>query len=134
MQLKVPLMQLSLSQVIRVATQPAPTLADEIERRRTINRVTRGIRRIGKATACALRVMELLERVARSGGDWKRIYEAENLIALEKDGASITLEPGGQLELSGAALENIHETCSEVHDHLDQVKAVADPLEISLIA
>ena len=43
------------------------------------------------------------------------------------------LEPGGQLELSGAALENIHETCAEVHDHLDQVKAVADPLEISLI-
>jgi glutamate--cysteine ligase len=46
-------------------------------------------------------------------------------IALRKDGASITLEPGGQFELSGDTLENLHQTCREVHQHLAQVKEVA---------
>jgi glutamate--cysteine ligase len=54
-------------------------------------------------------------------------------IALTKDSCNITLEPGGQLELSGAPVETIHETCSEVHEHLAQVKEVAEPLGVSLI-
>ena len=57
-------------------------------------------------------IAAVLERVAELDG-WKRIREGAHLIALEKDGASITLEPGGQLELSGAPLRTIHETCSE---------------------
>jgi glutamate--cysteine ligase len=61
--------------------------------------------------------------------DWKPVTEAGHVIALTDDtGASITLEPGGQLELSGALLENIHQTCTEVYTHLRQVKAVAQPL------
>lgn len=76
----------------------------------------------------------LLERVARSGGDWKRIYEAENLIALEKDGASITLEPGGQLELSGAPLRTLRETCREFNAHVELLKDVADELGIEWLA
>ena len=59
----------------------------------------------------------LLERIAELDG-WNRIREEGNTIALEKGGASITLEPGGQLELSGAPLRTIHETCDEFHDHL----------------
>ncbi len=66
--------------------------------------------------------------------NWKPVYEQGNLIALLDDkGASITLEPGGQFELSGALLENVHQTCNEVYTHLKQVKAVAEPLGIAFL-
>lgn len=55
------------------------------------------------------------------------------VVALSKDGASVTLEPAGQLELSGAMLENIHQTCSEVGAHLKEVKAVADELRLGFL-
>ncbi len=45
-----------------------------------------------------------------------------NLISLNRDGASVTLEPGGQLELSGRIQKNIHQTCSEMHFHLEELK------------
>jgi glutamate--cysteine ligase len=77
-------------------------------------------------------IRALLEGMADRFG-WNPVFEGDNPIALVKESCNITLEPGGQLELSGEALRTIHETCAEVHDHLDQVKAVADPLEISLI-
>lgn len=64
---------------------------------------------------------------------WTRLYEGDHLVALKKDGASITLEPGGQFELSGAPLENIHQTCDEVHTHLAEVKAIAEPLNVGFI-
>jgi len=69
----------------------------------------------------------LLEKIAREDG-WTPVFEAENVIALEKDGASITLEPGGQLELSGAPVRTIFETCSEFNRHLDLVRRVSEPL------
>ena len=57
--------------------------------------------------------------------DWAPVYENDNIIALKgKNGGSITLEPGGQLELSGAPLTTIHQTCAEVHTHLADVKRV----------
>jgi glutamate--cysteine ligase len=71
----------------------------------------------------------LLETIARDDG-WKRIFEGDCLIALEKAGASITLEPGGQLELSGAPLRTIHETCDEFHTHLALMKRVSEPFGI----
>jgi glutamate--cysteine ligase len=71
----------------------------------------------------------ILEAIADSDG-WNRIFEDGNVIALEKAGASITLEPGGQLELSGAPLRTIHETCDEFHTHLDLMKRVSEPLGI----
>ena len=46
---------------------------------------------------------------------WTPVKENENIIALNKDLASITLEPGGQFELSGAPLKTIHETCKEIN-------------------
>ena len=65
---------------------------------------------------------------------WQPVLENGLLIALLDDtGASITLEPGGQLELSGAILDNIHETCTEVYNHLSQVRAVSEPLGIAFI-
>lgn len=66
-------------------------------------------------------IRELL--AALSGPDWRPVYEQDHIIALDgTNGGSITLEPGGQLELSGAPLRSIHETCSEVHTHLDQLR------------
>ncbi|MEW9919736.1 glutamate--cysteine ligase [Marimonas sp. MJW-29] len=59
---------------------------------------------------------------------WAPVEEKGKLIGLVKDGANVSLEPGGQLELSGAPLENIHETCDEVNQHLREVKDVADDI------
>jgi glutamate--cysteine ligase len=53
------------------------------------------------------------------------------IIALERDGASITLEPGGQLELSGAPLRNVHETCAEFTQHYRELHAVSQPLGVA---
>eukprot|EP00903_Cladosiphon_okamuranus_P003321 g3319.t1 len=64
---------------------------------------------------------------------WSPIEENGYLIGLKKDGASVSLEPGGQFELSGAPLEHIHETCNEVGSHLDEVRQIADPLGIGFI-
>ena len=57
---------------------------------------------------------------------WTPLEEAGKLIGLTKGGANISLEPGGQVELSGATLETIHQTCDEVNEHLREVKDVAD--------
>ena len=64
---------------------------------------------------------------------WAPVLEGGHLIGLEKDGANISLEPGGQLELSGAPLETIHQTCDEVNEHLRQVQEVADTIGIGFI-
>ncbi|HMB59353.1 MAG TPA: glutamate--cysteine ligase [Xanthomonadales bacterium] len=65
---------------------------------------------------------------------WTPVYEDGQPIALLDDqGASITLEPGGQLELSGALLDNLHDTCREVNLHLQQVKSVAEPLGVAFL-
>jgi glutamate--cysteine ligase len=56
----------------------------------------------------------LLQRMTRFG--WEPVLEKGNVIALANDAhCSITLEPGGQFELSGAPLETVHQTCEEVH-------------------
>lgn len=65
---------------------------------------------------------------------WNPVEEAGKLIALtDETGASITLEPGGQLELSGAVLDNIHQTCTEVNTHLKQVRTVSEPLGVAFL-
>ncbi len=69
----------------------------------------------------------------RDGHGWAPVEEGGKLIGLEKDGANISLEPGGQLELSGAPLETIHQTCDEVNDHLRDVKAIADKIGVGFL-
>ncbi|CTQ33699.1 glutamate--cysteine ligase [Jannaschia rubra] len=64
---------------------------------------------------------------------WSPVEEGGHLIGLTKDGANVSLEPGGQLELSGAPLETIHQTCDEVNDHLREVKSVADEIGVRFI-
>ncbi|HWB48297.1 MAG TPA: glutamate--cysteine ligase [Stellaceae bacterium] len=74
----------------------------------------------------------LLNGMLRFG--WEPVYEGDNIIALENDArCSITLEPGGQFELSGAPLETIHQTCDEVHEHLRQVREVCDELGLGML-
>lgn len=65
--------------------------------------------------------------------NWSPVLEAGNIIGLEKNGANVSLEPGGQLELSGAPLETIHETCDEVNVHLKEVQTVADRIGVGYI-
>lgn len=64
---------------------------------------------------------------------WAPVEEGGHLIGLTKDGANVSLEPGGALELSGAPLETIHQTCDEVNEHLREVKGVADELGVGFI-
>src|SRR5262245_50229514 len=66
---------------------------------------------------------------------WEPIIEAGNIIGLfdVTGGGAISLEPGGQFELSGAPVETAHQTCSELMAHLAQVKEVARPLGIGFL-
>jgi glutamate--cysteine ligase len=64
---------------------------------------------------------------------WAPVTEGGHLIGLTKDGANVSLEPGGALELSGAPLETIHETCDEVNSHLAEVKSIADKIGVGFI-
>ncbi len=60
--------------------------------------------------------------------------EAGKLIALKKGGASVTLEPGGQVELSGAPLATIHQTCRETTDYHALMRTISDELGIGFLA
>lgn len=66
--------------------------------------------------------------------DWEPVLEGTTVIALKNPaGGSITLEPGGQFELSGAPLQTVHQTCAEVHRHLDELKAINQRLGIGML-
>ena len=66
---------------------------------------------------------------------WEPIMEGDNIIGMfdVTGGGAISLEPGGQFELSGAPVENIHQTASELMAHLSQVREVAKPLGIGFL-
>jgi glutamate--cysteine ligase len=67
---------------------------------------------------------------------WEPIMEGETIIGLADvtHGGAISLEPGGQFELSGAPLQTIHQTCAELNAHLVQIKEVAGPLGIDFLS
>jgi glutamate--cysteine ligase len=79
-------------------------------------------------------IRKLLEGLRDRFG-WEGVYEGENIIALAdpKGMANISLEPGGQFELSGAPLESVHDTCAEVNEHLQQVREIGDALGIGFL-
>jgi glutamate--cysteine ligase len=79
---------------------------------------------------CSIRAM--LEGLRDRFG-WAETREAGKLIGLVKGGANVSLEPGGQLELSGDTLETIHQTCDEANEHLREVKAIADEIGAGFI-
>src|SRR6478735_8186385 len=66
---------------------------------------------------------------------WEPIMERKNIIGLHDvtGGGAISLEPGGQFELSGAPLDNVHQTAAELMAHLAQLREVAKPLGIGFL-
>jgi glutamate--cysteine ligase len=74
----------------------------------------------------------LLNGLKRFG--WDAVMEGPHIIGLTNGSASVSLEPGGQFELSGAPLDNLHQTCGEVNEHLRQVREVAGELGLGLLA
>ncbi len=77
-------------------------------------------------------IKNLLEGLTAFG--WTPVLENGAVIALsEPGGAAITLEPGGQLELSGAPLETLHQTCCEAYRHLEQVKRLGDRMGVGFL-
>jgi glutamate--cysteine ligase len=61
---------------------------------------------------------------------WTPVREGENVIGLARNGANISLEPGGQFELSGAPLSSAVEVAAELRTHLEEVRSVADPMGV----
>ena len=76
-------------------------------------------------------IARLFEGMQKFG--WQPILEDGKPIAMAMDGQSITLEPGGQFELSGAPLENLNQTCDEVNTHLRQIKEVAGEMGVGFL-
>lgn len=66
------------------------------------------------------KIRGLLEGLCERFG-WEPVMEGEYIIGAELDGQNVSLEPGGQFELSGAPLDTLHKTCAEVANHLYQV-------------
>ena len=64
---------------------------------------------------------------------WEPVREGDNVIGLTRNGANVSLEPGGQFELSGAPLESALETEAELSNHLTEVKSIAEPLGIAFL-
>jgi len=65
---------------------------------------------------------------------WSPVREGENVIGMTRNGANISLEPGGQFELSGAPLVSVVETAAELDNHLDEVTQIAGPLGIRFMS
>ncbi|MBF0609568.1 MAG: glutamate--cysteine ligase [Magnetococcales bacterium] len=74
----------------------------------------------------------ILERMADRFG-WQIILENNLPVALSQGDASVTLEPGGQLELSGAPMETIHQTHEEINTHLSQLSTVCRELDVAFL-
>jgi glutamate--cysteine ligase len=82
----------------------------------------RGVRRV------------LAELEQRFGWVGEREYEHGDVIALLRDNASVTLEPGGQLELSGAPHASMHTTCQEFRRHMAELREICEPLGIAWLS
>ena len=64
---------------------------------------------------------------------WEPVLEQDAIIGLTRGGENISLEPGGQLELSGAPVRSIHETRAELETHLREVEAIAGPMGVRFL-
>ena len=76
-------------------------------------------------------IHDLLMALTRFG--WEPVMEGDKVIALAGSDGTVSLEPAGQLELSGAAVENLHQTCAETGRHLRQVKEVGAELGLGFL-
>ncbi|MEP2737266.1 MAG: glutamate--cysteine ligase [Erythrobacter sp.] len=78
---------------------------------------------------CGIR--DLLMAMKQFG--WEPVEEGGNVIALKGTDGAVSLEPAGQLELSGAPLESLHQTCNETGRHLEQVKAIGEKCGVGFL-
>ncbi|MBI3440804.1 MAG: glutamate--cysteine ligase [Proteobacteria bacterium] len=78
-------------------------------------------------------IKEVLEKLA-DDCEWKPVYEQENVVELQKDNMSWTLEPGGQMETGGAPLKNVHQNAKETDKALQEAIEEAEELGIGLLA
>ena len=76
-------------------------------------------------------IRDLLQHLERHG--WTPVFEDGNVIALSGPDGGVSLEPAGQFELSGAPLENLHQTCAEAGRHLRQCKEAGDALGLGFL-
>ena len=76
-------------------------------------------------------IRDLLMAMTEFG--WQPVEENGKVIALSGSDGTVSLEPAGQLELSGAPLEHLHQTCAEAGRHLRQVKEVGERLGVGFL-
>ena len=76
-------------------------------------------------------IRAVLERL--TAGGWERVEEAGQVVGLRQGRQSVTLEPGGQVELSGAPLSTLHQTCEEINDHLYELRTIGDALGLLFV-
>jgi glutamate--cysteine ligase len=74
-------------------------------------------------------IKALLEGLRDEFG-WLPVLEQDKIIGLTRNGANVSLEPGGQFELSGAPLMSVNETAAELDNHLAEVKVLADRMNV----
>ncbi len=74
----------------------------------------------------------LLQGLADRYG-WNPVREGEHVIGLTRNGANVSLEPGGQFELSGAPLQSVHDTAAELDNHLAEVASLAGPMGVAFM-
>ncbi|ANY21236.1 Glutamate--cysteine ligase GshA [Tsuneonella dongtanensis] len=79
--------------------------------------------------ACGIR--DLLMALTQFG--WEPVEENGKVIAMRGDDGTVSLEPAGQLELSGAPVVNLHQTCAETGRHLTQVKAIGEKCGVGFL-
>ena len=78
-------------------------------------------------------IKDILEKFVTLGWDPSYDDNQQTIIALKKGREAITLEPGGQIELSGAPLDNLHETCEETTNHLNEFKKISEEFNFILL-
>ena len=78
-------------------------------------------------------IQNLFQFLLRKGWQKNEYNAYNNLISLSKNGANITLEPGCQLELSGKILKNVHQTCTETYEHLEELQEYAEQNNLCII-
>jgi len=76
-------------------------------------------------------IRALLEGLRKFG--WDPVLDGANIVGFDAGGAALSLEPGGQFELSGAPLETLHQTCAEVQGHLNQTREVTEALGLGML-
>ncbi len=74
-------------------------------------------------------VEAIFRSLVRNHG-WQPIKHGPHIIALEKAGSSITLEPGGQIELSGKKFMSLDQNAAELYSHLEEIKRISEPIGI----